>query len=26
MDVCKKVDPPLQKSGSGDHLVACHLY
>ncbi len=26
MDVCKKVDPPLQKRGSGDHLVACHLY
>ena len=26
MDVCKKVDPPLQKSGSSDHLVACHLY
>ena len=26
MDVCKKVDPPLQKSGGADHLVACHLY
>jgi peptide/nickel transport system ATP-binding protein len=26
MDVCKKVDPPLEKSGQGDHLVACHLY
>jgi peptide/nickel transport system ATP-binding protein len=26
MDVCKKVDPPLQKAGSGNHLVACHLY
>ena len=26
MDVCKKVDPPLEKSGRGDHLVACHLY
>ncbi len=26
MDICKKVDPPLGKSGRGDHLVACHLY
>jgi peptide/nickel transport system ATP-binding protein len=26
MDVCKKVDPPLEKSGRGDHFVACHLY
>jgi len=26
MDVCKKIDPPLEKAGSGDHLVACHLY
>jgi len=26
MDVCKKVDPPLEKSGKGDHMVACHLY
>lgn len=26
MDVCKKIDPPLQKAGKGDHLVACHLY
>jgi peptide/nickel transport system ATP-binding protein len=26
MDICKKVDPPLEKSGRGDHLVACHLY
>lgn len=26
MDVCRKVDPPLEKAGSGDHLVACHLY
>jgi len=26
MDVCKKIDPALQKSGRGDHLVACHLY
>jgi len=26
MDVCKKIEPPLQKPGSGDHLVACHLY
>jgi len=25
MDICKKVDPPLGKSGRGDHLVACHL-
>jgi len=26
MDVCKKIDPPLQKVGSGEHYVACHLY
>ncbi len=26
MDVCKKIDPPLEKAGTGDHLVACHLY
>ena len=26
MDVCHKVDPPLEKAGKGDHLVACHLY
>lgn len=26
MDVCKKVDPVLAKSGSTEHLVACHLY
>ncbi len=26
MDVCRKVLPPLEKAGSGDHLVACHLY
>ena len=26
MDICKKVDPPLGRSGRGDHLVACHLY
>lgn len=26
MDVCKKVDPMLAKSGSTEHLVACHLY
>ena len=26
MDVCKKIDPPLEESGRGDHLVACHLY
>jgi peptide/nickel transport system ATP-binding protein len=25
MDVCKRVDPPLQDQGKG-HLVACHLY
>ncbi len=26
MDVCHKVDPQLERVGSGDHLVACHLY
>jgi len=26
MDICKKVDPHLEKSGKGDHFVACHLY
>jgi peptide/nickel transport system ATP-binding protein len=26
MDVCHKVVPPLQQSGKGEHLVACHLY
>ena len=26
MDVCKKIEPPLQKVGSGEHYVACHLY
>jgi peptide/nickel transport system ATP-binding protein len=26
MDVCKKVDPVLAKSGSTAHEVACHLY
>jgi len=26
MDVCKKVDPVLEKTGKGDHMVACHLY
>ena len=26
MDVCKRVDPPLQEAGKGNHLVACHLY
>ncbi len=26
MDVCKKIDPPLEKVGSGEHYVACHLY
>src|SRR5712691_7633964 len=26
MDVCKVVDPPLKKVGSGEHYVACHLY
>ncbi len=26
MDVCKKVDPVLAKSGATEHLVACHLY
>src|SRR6266704_3044699 len=26
MDVCKKIDPPLEKIGSGEHYVACHLY
>jgi len=26
MDVCKKIDPPLEKAGTGDHLGACHLY
>jgi peptide/nickel transport system ATP-binding protein len=26
MDVCKKIDPPLEKVGKGDHMVACHLY
>jgi peptide/nickel transport system ATP-binding protein len=26
MDVCKKINPPLEETGRGDHLVACHLY
>jgi peptide/nickel transport system ATP-binding protein len=26
MEICKKVDPPLEKSGTADHMVACHLY
>src|SRR5436853_5145164 len=26
MDVCKKIDPPLEESGRGDQHVACHLY
>jgi peptide/nickel transport system ATP-binding protein len=26
MDVCRKIDPPLEKVGKGEHLVACHLY
>src|SRR5712692_1932483 len=26
MDVCRKVDPPLEKAGKGNHVVACHLY
>ncbi|HZY93315.1 MAG TPA: ABC transporter ATP-binding protein [Candidatus Bathyarchaeia archaeon] len=26
MDVCRQIDPPLQKAGKGNHLVACHLY
>ena len=26
MDICKKVDPPLEDHGDKDHLVACHLY
>lgn len=26
MDVCRKVDPVLEKVGKGDHLVSCHLY
>ncbi len=26
MDVCRKVDPLLEKAGKGDHMVACHLY
>jgi len=26
MDVCKKIEPPLEKVGSGEHYVACHLY
>src|SRR5437016_6097159 len=26
MDICHKVVPPLQQSGKGEHLVACHLY
>ncbi len=26
MDVCKKIDPPLEKMGKGEHFVACHLY
>ncbi len=26
MDVCHKIDPSLEKHGSGDHYVACHLY
>lgn len=26
MDVCRKVDPPLEEAGKGNHLVACHLY
>lgn len=28
MDVCRKIDPPLEKTDKahGDHVVACHLY
>ena len=26
MDICKKVDPPLEDHGEPGHLVACHLY
>ncbi len=26
MDVCRKVDPTLEKVGKGEHYVACHLY
>ncbi len=26
MDICRKVDPPLEKAGKGNHMVACHLY
>ncbi len=26
MDVCKHIDPPLEKVGKGDHWAACHLY
>src|SRR2546422_7111652 len=26
MEVCKKIEPPLEKVGSGEHYVACHLY
>ncbi len=26
MDVCKQIDPPLEKVGKGDHWAACHLY
>jgi peptide/nickel transport system ATP-binding protein len=26
MDICKKIDPPLEDHGDKGHLVACHLY
>jgi peptide/nickel transport system ATP-binding protein len=26
MDVCHKIDPQLEETGKGNHLVACHLY
>ncbi len=26
MDVCKRVDPHLERVGKGDHWVSCHLY
>lgn len=26
MDICKKVEPPLESHGEPDHLAACHLY
>jgi peptide/nickel transport system ATP-binding protein len=26
MDVCKRVDPPLEEHGEKNHTAACHLY